>query len=124
MASYSNYPLRVPASLMTDLRTAAELDGVSMNGFVIQAVAEKVAVLRARGFLQDFAPGEQGSYLEGRAARSNKTRLSDLIGKAGTTDTVITDTVIPGDEVPDGWLPESEPANGAASKKRGLDIGT
>lgn len=48
MAAYSNYALRVPASLMEDLRLAADQDGVSMNGFIIQAVAEKVSALRAR----------------------------------------------------------------------------
>ena len=52
MAAYGNYALRVPASLMEDLRVAAESDGVSMNGFIVQAVAEKIAALRARGRLQ------------------------------------------------------------------------
>jgi hypothetical protein len=102
---------------MTDLRAAAERDGVSMNGFVVQAVAEKIAVLRARGFLQDVASEEQASYLEGRAARSGKGRLAELIGKAGTAG-----TVIPGDEVPDGWLAQSEPGNDAASEERGLGM--
>ena len=41
MATYSNYALRVPASLMEDLRSAAERDGVSMNGFIVQAVARR-----------------------------------------------------------------------------------
>jgi predicted HicB family RNase H-like nuclease len=47
MATYSNYALRVPASLMEDLRTAADSDGVSMNGCIVQAVAEKIAALWA-----------------------------------------------------------------------------
>jgi uncharacterized protein (DUF1778 family) len=112
MASYSNYPLRVPASLMADLRTAAESDGVSINGFVIQAVAEKIAILRARGLLLDVSPEEQAAYLEQRAARSAKGRLADLIGKAGAGD-----TVPPGDEIPDGWLSEQDPRDDDASAR-------
>jgi hypothetical protein len=104
MASYSNYALRVPSSLMADLRAAAERDGVSMNGFIVQAVAEKVAALRARGLLGDLTPQEQANYLEARAARSREGRLSELVGKAGTTD-----AVLPGDEIPDGWMQDPEP---------------
>jgi hypothetical protein len=99
MATYSNYALRVPSSLMADLRAAAERDGVSMNGFIIQAVAEKVAVLRARGFLADLSPQEQSAYLEGRAARSRDSQFAEILGKAGTTS-----AVLPGDELPDDWL--------------------
>ncbi|MGG5890774.1 YlcI/YnfO family protein [Falsiroseomonas sp. HC035] len=110
MATYGNYALRLPASLMADLRAAAERDGVSMNGFIVQAVAEKVAALRARGFLGDLTPEEQAVYLDGRAARSREGRLSKLIAKAGTTD-----EVLPGDELPAGWLPDSEPGDDVAA---------
>jgi hypothetical protein len=110
MASYSNYALRIPSSLMADLRAAAERDGVSMNGFIIQAVAEKVAALRARGLLGDLTPEEQAKYLEGLAARSREGRLAKLIGKAGTTD-----AVLPGDEIPEGWMQNPEPGDAAAA---------
>jgi len=85
---------------MDDLRSAADRDGVSMNGFIVQAVAEKVAALRARGMLQDLTADEQSSYLEGRAARAKPGDMLDLLGKAGTTG-----AVLPGDELPEGWLP-------------------
>lgn len=98
MATYSNYALRLPASLMDDLRVAAERDGVSMNGFIVQAVAEKVAMLRARGLLRDLSPEEQSAYLDARAARS-RDDLAEILRKAGTTD-----RVLPGDEVPEDWL--------------------
>ncbi len=114
MASNCNYPLRIPASLMTDLRVASEIDRVSMNGFVIQAVAEKIAVLRARGLLRDFTPEEQAAYLQQRAARSGKGRLAEIIGKAGATG-----TSLPGDDVPDDWLPEQGSHDGDGSKMRG-----
>lgn len=112
MAPYSNYVLRVPSSLMADLRAAAERDGVSMNGFIIQAVAEKVAALRARGLLGDLTPEEQAKHLEGLAARSGEGRLAKLIGKAGTTD-----AVLPGDEIPEGWMPDTEPGNEVAAHR-------
>jgi uncharacterized protein (DUF1778 family) len=111
MATYSNYALRVPSSLMADLRAAAERDGVSMNGFIVQAVAEKVAILRARGFLRDLTEEEQSAYLDGRAARARDGRLAEILGKAGTTD-----AVLPGDELPEGWLADSEPGDDTTSE--------
>ncbi len=113
MASYSNYALRLPASLMADLRLAAERDGVSMNGFIVQAVAEKVAALRARGMLGDITPEEQAAWLDGRAARSREGRLLELIGKSGTTG-----ETLPGDEVPEGWLPKPKPGDDAPANGR------
>ena len=71
-----------------------------MNGFIVQAIAEKVAVLRARGLLRDLSPDEQAAYLEGRAAGVPEGRLSEVLKKAGTTE-----AVLPGDEMPEGWLP-------------------
>jgi hypothetical protein len=109
MAAYGNYALRVPASLMEDLRVAAESDGVSMNGFIVQAVAEKVAALRARGRLQDLSAGEQSAYLEARAAHAQPGTMAEILSKAGTTN-----EVLPGDEVPEGWLrPETSACDDA-----------
>ena len=99
MAAYSSYALRLPCSLMADLRAAAEADGVSMNGFIVQAVAEKVAMLRARGLLRDLGPEEQAAYLDARAARAPDAALAEILRKAGTTA-----APLPGDEVPEGWL--------------------
>jgi hypothetical protein len=107
MATYGNYALRLPASLMNDLRTAAERDGVSMNGFIVQAVAEKVAALRARGLLGQLTPAEQDSYLAARASRSQDGGMAKIIGLSGTTD-----DVLPGDEIPEGWF-DQEPDNAA-----------
>ena len=109
MATYSNYALRVPASLMEDLRTAAESDGVSMNGFIVQAIAEKVAALRARGLLRSLSEPEQSAYLQARAARARPGQMAEILASAGTDG-----PVQPGDEVPEGWLPAA-PDRGAAS---------
>lgn len=105
MAAINNYALRVPASLMQDLRTAAERDGVSMNSFIVQAAAEKVAALRARGFLGELSPDEQEAYLKDRAQRGRKIPMESLLAKAGTTD-----ELRDGDKVPEGWLDE-KPGN-------------
>lgn len=53
MSTCSTYALCVPASLMNDLRVAADRAGVPLNGFIVQALAETVAPLRARGMLAD-----------------------------------------------------------------------
>jgi uncharacterized protein (DUF1778 family) len=98
MAAYSNYALRVPSSLMADLRAAAERDGVSMNGFVVQAVAEKIAALRARGALHALSAEEQESYLAARAARSRPGALADVLRQAGSAG-----AGLPGDDIPPGW---------------------
>lgn len=102
MASSSNYALRLPASLMSDVRVAAERDGVSINAFLVQAAAEKIAVLRARGMLDDVDAGTQADYLEARAARSAPGRFAALLAKAGTET-----TVRPGDEMPPDWEAET-----------------
>ena len=102
MATYSNYALRVPSSLMEDLRTAADSDGVSMNGFIVQAVAEKIAALRARGLLRTLSEAEQSAYLRSRAARAQPGQMAAMLGKAGTTRAIRS-----GDELPEDWLPEA-----------------
>ena len=98
MAAYSNYALRVPSSLMADLRDAAERDGVSMNGFVVQAVAEKIAALRARGLLHALSAEEQARYLASRSAQSREGVLAEVLRQAGKGG-----AAVPGDDIPSGW---------------------
>lgn len=112
METYDDYTLRVPASLMADLRAAAERDGVSLSGFIVQAVAEKVEALRAQGRLRSLTPEGQLAYLDTRAARGREGGLADALRRAGTTD-----AVQPGDEVPEGWLLDAPPNDGPASKR-------
>ena len=82
MASVSNFALRIPPSLMEDLKALATEDAVSLNQFLIQAAAEKVATLKARG------------YLAARAGRSKPEDFGRILANAGT------DAPIPGDEIP------------------------
>jgi hypothetical protein len=85
LATISNFALRIPPSLMEDVKALASQDAVSVNQFLVQAAAEKVATLKARG------------YLEARGARANDGDLAQVLTKAGAP------TAIPGDELPDGW---------------------
>ncbi len=85
MATTSNFALRIPPSLMEDIRALATQDDVSINQFLVQAAAEKVAALKARGYLAD------------RAARAVPGAFGRVLAKAGTA------TAVPGDELPEGW---------------------
>ncbi len=85
MATTSNFALRIPPSLMQDVKALATQDAVSVNQFLVQAAAEKVATLKARSSLAE------------RAARATSGDLGRILAKAGTA------TPIPGDELPKGW---------------------
>jgi len=50
MATISNFALRLPSSLMEEVKVLATQDAVSVNQFLVQAAAEKVAILKARGY--------------------------------------------------------------------------
>lgn len=84
MASVSNFALRLPPSLMEDVKALAERDDVSVNQFLVQAAAEKVATLKARGYLAE------------RAARAKPGAFGRVLAKAGRAE------AIPGDELPEG----------------------
>jgi hypothetical protein len=43
----SNYPLRLPESLMDDARGMAKAQGVSINQFLVTLIAERVGELKA-----------------------------------------------------------------------------
>jgi hypothetical protein len=70
---------------MEDVKAIAASDDVSINQFIVQAVAERVAVLRDRG------------YIAQRAARAKPDAMRRILEKAGD------ETPIPGDELPEGW---------------------
>lgn len=86
MAAVSNYALRLPNSLMADVKALAESDGVSVNQFLVVAAAEKVRALRER------------QYFEARAARSAPGDFERVLASAGQP------VSLEGDEVPAGWL--------------------
>lgn len=68
----SNFPLRLPSSLLEEARKTAESEGVALNQLVSIAVAEKIATLRTDDFFRE------------RARRANVERALQLLDKAGT----------------------------------------
>jgi hypothetical protein len=62
--------VRIPKSLHNQVRELAEEEGISMNQFVMVALAEKVAALQAI------------DYLEKRAERGNREKLLEILAKA------------------------------------------
>jgi len=62
--------LSLPKSLYGDLKDVAQVDGVSMNQFVIIAIAEKIASLKAL------------AYLGKRARRGSREKLLAVLAKA------------------------------------------
>jgi len=62
--------LRIPKSLHEEVKELAHDEGVSLNQFVMLALAEKVATLRTI------------DYLEQRAARGSREKLLAILAKA------------------------------------------
>lgn len=63
------YPLKLPASLKETVKAMAKADGVSLNQWIVTAVAQKLgAVQSAESFFQERAsqsdPGAISRYLE------------------------------------------------------------
>jgi hypothetical protein len=66
----STLSLRLPKSLHNQLKTMAEEEGISINQFIMLAVAEKIAALTAV------------EYLEKRAERGSREKLLAVLRKA------------------------------------------
>ncbi|MDJ0756680.1 MAG: toxin-antitoxin system HicB family antitoxin [Ardenticatenaceae bacterium] len=62
--------LRLPNSLHEEVRNLARDEGISINQFIMLAVAEKIASLRT------------SNYLEARAKRAGREDLLEILGKA------------------------------------------
>lgn len=77
----NNYALRLPASLMDELRQVVQAEGTSMNQFIAMAVAEKLAALRTE------------SYFRERSEKGDLSAFWKVLDKAGS------EPPRPGDEV-------------------------
>ncbi len=66
--------LRLPESLHRQLRELAERDQVSINQFVVVAVAEKIAALRTL------------DYIEQRAQRSSRKKFDHVLQKVAEAE--------------------------------------
>ena len=62
--------LRLPKTMYHQLRTAAKAEGISMNQFIMLAVAEKIATLSTM------------NYLEERAKRGSREKFLAMLAKA------------------------------------------
>ena len=66
--------LRLPKSLHEQLRELAQEEGISVNQFVMLAVAEKVAAISTI------------EYLEKRAKRGSRERFFEILSKASAVE--------------------------------------
>lgn len=73
--------VRIPKSLHEQVRELAQEEGVSMNQFVMLAVAEKVAALQTL------------DYLERRATLGSREKLLAVLAKAPDVDPEPYDTL-------------------------------
>jgi hypothetical protein len=79
MAAVRNFALRLPPSLMEDVKALAAQDAVSVNQFVVQATAEKVAAMKARGYLADRLTARSqaiSAVFSPRPARPDRSRMT------------------------------------------------
>jgi hypothetical protein len=79
----SNFPLRLPSSLLEEARKTAESEGVALNQLVSIAVAEKIATLRTDDFFRE------------RARRADVKKALYLLDRTGTQEPQ------PGDGMPE-----------------------
>ena len=63
----SNYPLRLPETLMDDARGLAKAQGVSVNQFLATVIAERVGELKAL------------NHVRARIARADPTRARAVL---------------------------------------------
>ncbi len=78
----SQYALRIPDSLAGYAKELAREDNVSLNQFIVVALAEKVSALKTAAFFQE------------RAARADQEKALSIL------DSVKKQSTILGDEIP------------------------
>jgi hypothetical protein len=77
----SQYALRIPDSLAGYAKELARKDNVSLNQFIVMALAEKVSALKTEAFFRE------------RAERANPEKALSIL------DSVMKVSPIPGDEL-------------------------
>jgi hypothetical protein len=82
MKRASTYALRLPTSLLEEVRHLAEANGTTVNQFIHIAVAEKTAALRTE------------DYFRARRERADLSVFDRILAKAGA------EAPQPGDELP------------------------
>jgi hypothetical protein len=92
MAIMSNYALRMPKSLLEEVRKLARDEGTSVNQLINVAVAEKLGALRTE------------AYFAERRKRADFAHVDRLLERTGG------EPPRPGDEIPEGWWETAPPA--------------
>lgn len=82
MSRTSHYALRLPASLLDEVKRVARGEGTTVNQFISVAVAEKTAALRT------------AAYFRQRRRRGSLRAFDRILAKAGA------EPPRPGDELP------------------------
>ena len=77
----STYPLRLPVSLKTALEKISKQDGISIDQFVVAAVAEKISAMNTVAFFDE------------RRALADRDTFRRILNRDGG------DPPIPGDEL-------------------------
>ena len=93
MATGSGFALRLPPSLMEEIKRWAARDASSINQFIVVALAEKIATMKAQATPEELTR----LYFEDRASRARPDALERILARAGRPE------AIPGDELPEGW---------------------
>jgi hypothetical protein len=95
----SNYALRIPDSLFEFAKKCAREDNVSLNQFIVLALAEKVSALKTADFFAE------------RIARARPERLDTILSK------VKDQPPITGDELPASWPAASKPRKRGTARR-------
>lgn len=100
MATVTGYALRLPNSIMEEVKLAAEKDATSINQFIVVSVVQRLTELRTK------------RYFEERAARASADPSAGLalLSKAGSNNPM---PPREGDEIPEGWWDDQGAADRA-----------
>jgi hypothetical protein len=85
----SNFALRVPPTLMSEARKAAESEGIALNQLITLALAEKVSAMRTE------------EYFEERAKRADPEKVRRILARMGKGN-----PPVEGDELPPEFIAE------------------
>lgn len=78
----ANFALRLPNSIYDDLKQVAEIEGVSMNQFVMSAVSERVALAKVMSNFNKntvkMAPNELIAFLDENVSNNKPLNKDEM----------------------------------------------
>jgi len=87
----SNFALRVPPTLMSEARKAAESEGIALNQLITLALAEKISAMRTEEFFEE------------RARRADPAKVDRILARIGKRN-----PPVEGDELPPEFIAETK----------------